>query len=106
MSLSTGAEPNGVSSSYVSTGLSEPYALTFDSAGNLYVGNDGVYNGDVNGTITKVTPAGNGSVFAAGFSDPQGLAFDAQGNLYVANTLYSVNSIMKIAPNGSSALFA
>jgi glucose/arabinose dehydrogenase len=61
-----------------------------------------VYNGGITGTITKITPAGVGSVFATGFSNPQGLAFDAQGSLYVANTGY----ITKITPDGASTLFA
>jgi hypothetical protein len=80
--------------------------LAFDSAGNLYVGNDGIYTGGLNGTIVRFTPGGVGSVFATGLSDPGGLAFDSQGNLYVANTDYRVNTIEKFTSAGVGTLFA
>ena len=66
-------QPNGVGFPFVSgsgTGLSSPYGLAFDTAGNLFVANSG------NNTIQKFTPGGVGSVFASARVDqPQFLAF-------------------------------
>ena len=50
--------PGGTVSTFVSSGLSEPYALAFDASGNLYVA-----NGGNNSTISKVTPGGTVSTF-------------------------------------------
>jgi hypothetical protein len=102
-----------------------PYALVIDSAGNLYVSQ----NGD--GTILKVDPIGTAVVYALfeysyskyGYDDPntqrtfkgrpQGLAFDNNDNLYVSDngtmfqggnrtyTFFSTPFIYKI-PAGSS----
>ena len=79
-------------------GLSDPFGLALDNAGNLYVSSfDGT-------TIEKVTPAGVSSVFASGLSSPSGLAFDKAGNLYVAN--FGANTIEKITPAGVGTIFA
>src|SRR5439155_17436422 len=71
--------PNGVRITFAS-GLSYPYALAFDSAGNLFVtawGNPGVA-----GYVYKYTSHGDRSTFAA-LGAPLGLAFDSSGNLLV-----------------------
>src|SRR5438552_2266755 len=71
--------PNGARSTFAS-GLSYPYALAFDSAGNLFVtawGNPGVA-----GYVYKYTPGGMRSTFAE-LGAPLGLAFDGAGNLLV-----------------------
>jgi sugar lactone lactonase YvrE len=62
------------------SGVSVPYGLALDAAGNLYVADAG------NGTVSKV-PAGGGtpSLYASGLNFPVALALDAAGNLYVAN---------------------
>lgn len=49
--------------------LNEPYGLSFDSSGNLYVANSG------DGTIEKFTSQGTGSTFASGLATPAGIAF-------------------------------
>jgi sugar lactone lactonase YvrE len=70
---------------FASSGLSSPVGLAFDSAGSLYVGNNG------NSTIVKFTSMGgvlssNGTVFtSSNLGGPEGMAFDSAGNLYVAN---------------------
>ncbi len=71
-----------------------PFGITADTAGNLYVADDG------NNTIRKITAAGvvttlagtagmtgsaDGSGAAAQFSAPFGIAADPAGNLYVAD---------------------
>ncbi len=66
------------------TGLSNPSGMTFDSAGNLYIGIQG------NETIEKYSSTGgglssNGTVFAnSGVYNPFEMAFDNAGNLYLA----------------------
>ena len=82
--------PGGTVSTFVSSGLSEPFGLAFDASGNLYVANYG------NSTISKVTPGGTVSTFvSSGLSGPIGLAFDASGNLYVTN--WNSGTISKVA---------
>ena len=92
--------PNGVRSTFAS-GLSYPYALAFDSAGNLFVtawGNSGVA-----GYVYKYTSGGVRSTFAA-LGAPLGLAFDSSGNLLVMDE-YSGN-IYKFTPGGVRTVFA
>ena len=89
--------PEGLISTFVSSGIDFPASLVFDNAGNLYVTGGG---GRGPGTISKVTPAG---VFSTLVNDtwienPTGLAFDAAGNLYVASG--AVNAICKVTLAG------
>jgi DNA-binding beta-propeller fold protein YncE len=88
---------------FARTGLNGPEGLAFDSAGNLFVSNDG------NNSIMKFTPGGTGTVFATYPTDPnlfapEGLAFDKAGNLYVAN--WFGNTIEKFTPDGVGSIFA
>jgi DNA-binding beta-propeller fold protein YncE len=81
------------------SGLSSPNGIAFDSAGNLFVANEG------SNTIFRFTPGGLGSVFADasdGLSSPSGIAFDSVGNLFVANQ----TTIEKFTPGGIGSVFA
>src|SRR5438876_457121 len=92
--------PNGVRSTFAS-GLSYPYALAFDSAGNLFVtawGNPGVA-----GYVYKYTSHGVRSTFAE-LGAPLGLAFDSAGNLLVMDEWSG--KIYKYTPNGVRTVFA
>jgi len=82
--------------------------VAVDSAGNVYVADEG------NNTIRKVTPAGevttlagkandaggyvDGTGTAAYFNGPTGVAVDSAGNVYVADTVNEV--IRKVTPAG------
>jgi sugar lactone lactonase YvrE len=98
--LATGADL-GV---FASAGLSEPYGLALDSAGDLYVANA------ANNTIEKFTPGGLGSVFAnAGLDIPVGLAADSVGNIYAGNTnsdQFAPGYVQKFTPGGVGSFFA
>ncbi len=60
--------PNKVESTYA-TGLDVPSGMAFDSAGNLFVDNDG------NGTVTEYAPGGgSGTVVASGLGVNTGMA--------------------------------
>jgi sugar lactone lactonase YvrE len=90
-----------------------PWGITADAAGNLYVADLG------NDTVRKITPvaavatlAGSapaiGAVDAAGsaarFNGPQGVATDAAGNIYVADT--TNDTVRKIDPSGTVTTLA
>jgi sugar lactone lactonase YvrE len=116
--LTTGVvEPiAGVAGSYGFTGnggqataakLNDPTALAFDTAGNLYIADQG------NQEVRKVTPSGiitdfagngttsgsvGGQATAAGIYGPDGLAFDSVGDLYIA--AFNTSTIYEVAPNG------
>lgn len=81
------------------SGLSSPFGLAFDSAGNLYVSN---FTGN---TITKITPDQNKANVVTGLTGPQGLTFDRTGNLYVAD--FGSNNVYRYSPpSGTRTTFA
>jgi hypothetical protein len=89
---------HGVRTTFAS-GLSYPYALAFDSAGNLFV----TEPSSGGGHIDKFTPNGTRSTFAE-LGEPLGLAFDSAGNLFVADG--DSGNIYKFTPGGARTIFA
>ena len=84
---------------FVSSGLSNPFALAFDGSGNLYVTNSVANN------IAKITSGGVVSGFvSSGLNFPTGLIFDLAGNLYVCND--GLNNIKKVTSGGVVSTFA
>jgi hypothetical protein len=55
------------------------------------------------GTVTRIAPNGNLSVFASGLNSPEGLAFDSAGNLFVADA--GDGTISEINPSGNVSTF-
>lgn len=85
------ADGNGTSASFTN-----PIGIAIDTAGDLYV----VDNGG-NAVIRKITPAGNVTTLAgaaAGFTNPFGVAVDTAGTVYVADT--GNQRIQKITSGG------
>jgi sugar lactone lactonase YvrE len=101
------AAPSGGNA--VNTALYSPSGLALDSAGNLYIANNGY------GVIQKVTPDGSittlagtgfpccgelgdgGPALQAQVSNPKGVAVDANGNIYI---LDGDATIRKVTPDG------
>jgi hypothetical protein len=94
--------------------LNNPYGVTTDSAGNIYISD--TYNHRIrkvlysSGTITTIAGNGNplwtgdGVATAVGLNGPRGLAFDQDGNLYVADT--DNHRIRMIDPLGTISTIA
>src|SRR5262249_16823637 len=85
-------------------GLSSPYPIGCDNAGNLFVA-------DGNSDILKSTPEGVRSTFASGVSGFK--AVDGTGNLFVATSEFhspwpaaSTFTIVKYTPGGVRSTFA
>jgi hypothetical protein len=90
--------------SIFASGLTDPWDLAFDSAGNLYVvdyDRSGL-RGDA--AIYKITPNGARATFASGLSYPAYLAVDKDNNVFVAD--YDHGIIYEYKPTGSRATFA
>ncbi len=87
----------GASSTLGPTGLS-PYAITIDSAGNIYTANYGSNN------VTKIAPDGTSTTpWATTDSGPYGITIDSAGNIYTAN--WDSATVTKITPGGGSTFF-
>jgi uncharacterized protein (TIGR03437 family) len=74
-----------------------PYALAFDSTGNLFVSDI------TNQAIRKITPGGTISTVITGVAATS-LAIDAAGNIYFPNSVN--NTVEKLIPGGSPFVIA
>jgi sugar lactone lactonase YvrE len=77
--------------------LDRPFDVLFDDAGELLVSN-------ANGTIVKINPFGEASVFATGLGIAMGMEFDGNGNLFVVSN--DKGQIFKVDKNGKPTVFA
>jgi sugar lactone lactonase YvrE len=115
--------PGGIISTIAGTGISTysgdggpatnaalnfPAGMTFDSAGNLYIadqGNERIRRITPSGTISTVAGNGNGTFAGDGGQAsqaslwaPSNIAFDPSGNLLICDT--SNNRIRRVTPGG------
>jgi sugar lactone lactonase YvrE len=90
--------------SVFASGLTNPWDVAFDGAGNLYVVDydRGGLRGDA--AVYKITPNGARTTLASGLSYPSYLAVDRTGNVFVAD--YDHGIIYEYKPTGSRATFA
>ena len=102
--------PGGVRTTFAS-GFFDPFALAFDSAGNLFVAEGGgsVYDWPfLEAAVYKFTPSGVRSTVASQNDQlpvlPNGLAIDSADNLFVADR--ASRSILKFTPSGARTTFA
>jgi DNA-binding beta-propeller fold protein YncE len=82
----------------VASGLNGPEGLAFNSAGILYVADEG------SGNIYEFKPNGVRGTFTSGLTSPVGLAFDRVGNLFVTDE--GSGNIYEFKPNGVRGTFA
>jgi hypothetical protein len=87
--------PNGMQSTFA-TGFYDPYAIAFNSAGNLFVGDR------INDNIFEVAPDGTQTIFTSLSISPRALAFNGAGVLFVAG---SGTDIYEVTPDGTSSVF-
>ena len=78
-------------------GLNSPVGMAYDAGGNLYVANWSA------GTVLRLTPDGQPSVFASGLSGPSGLAISPAGDIYVAS--YNEDLVWRFTRAGERSVF-
>jgi sugar lactone lactonase YvrE len=78
-------------------GFGKAIGVALDAAGNLFVSS-------ADGTIRKVTPSLNVSIFATLSEYADGIEFDSAGNLYCAE--FSGGVVARITPDGMVSTFA
>src|SRR3990172_10774449 len=87
--LASPISANAQSSTEVfASGLWGPFGMAFDSAGYLYVANEGS-GGDGDG-VSRVAPDASVSTFATGLNGAAGVAFNRAGVLHVSDDTHAV----------------
>ncbi len=78
----------------IASGLTKPYGVAVDAAGNVYVAG--------NNSVAEYQPPFTGTPIAMGngFNNPSSVAVDASGAVYVADTGNA--QIVRVAPGGAS----
>jgi sugar lactone lactonase YvrE len=100
--------PTGVRTTFAS-GLNSPFALAFDSQGNLFVADHGYgYDFSLDAAVYKFAPSGlRSTVVSVNDQVPvvsNGLAIDTADNLFVSDGVS--RSILKFTPRGVRTTFA
>ncbi|HMB90616.1 MAG TPA: SMP-30/gluconolactonase/LRE family protein [Rhodothermales bacterium] len=92
--------PDGIVSTFATTGILAPVGIAVDSQDNVFVANCGDH------TIRKITPDGTSTAFASSalFACPNGLTIDENDNLYTSN--FNNGNVLRIEPDGTVSLLA
>lgn len=88
--------PAGVKTVFTAGGLIEPVGMAFDSAGNLFVCDNGT-------VIYKYSPGGSRTTFATGLNGAGEIALDRSGNLYAPEN--GTGNIVRFTPSGAESVF-
>lgn len=92
--------PQGVVTTYLSTGAIDPTGIAVDAQGFIYIASPSVT------AVRKISPAGNVTELGgtAGFRDVYDVALDNSGNMYVCDR--GTHLISKITPSGTVTTIA
>lgn len=98
-SLATAPTDFTIGLNFTGGGLSVPMGIAIDSAGNVWVANEG---GD---SVTEMGPdgsflSGHSGYTSGGMNEPKGLAIDPRGNVWVAN--YFGSSVTELNSSGTA----
>ena len=74
------------------TGLTQPYGLAVDAAGDLFVGEPGA------NLVLKITPGGSQTTVGSITGHPYGLAVDGAGDLFIAEL--NNDRVVEVTPGG------
>jgi len=83
-------------------GLTNPYGVAVDSAGNIFVANSGANTVQIYTSSGAASPIAGGTI--AGLNSPFGVAVDSAGNIYVANS--GANNVLAFSSSGDLVLFS
>lgn len=75
-----------------------PWGVAVDGSDNVYVTHDS--------QVDKITPAGSVSTLATGLDHPIGVAATSNGTVFVGNTEGQARNIIRITPDGQTAVIA
>jgi len=71
--------------STIVTGLTNPFGLAIDAAGDLFVGNSEDFFFGGTGALYEYSPTGTLITTISGLTDPEGIAIDSKGNAWVSD---------------------
>ncbi|MEO0626132.1 MAG: SMP-30/gluconolactonase/LRE family protein [Bacteroidota bacterium] len=78
--------------------------IVVDEAGNIYSADFGLASSGNSGTVRRISPDGEISVFATGFTEPSGNVIGPDGHIYQSD--FSTGKISQIAADGSVTTIA
>ena len=104
--IAGGSQADKTGGGDLSQGFENPFGITLDKAGNLYVtdaGNAAIRKITPSGSVSNMIPAGpaNSGLIKPGtpfLQKPEGIAVDAKGNLYLTDVANA--SVLKLSASG------
>jgi sugar lactone lactonase YvrE len=86
-------QPSSVESVVPAAGLTLPYGVAVDRAGDVFIADLG------NNRVAEVKPDGTQSTFISGLNGPRGVAVDGAGDLFIADL--GNNRVVEVKPGGA-----